>query len=51
MWGIHEARFYCIWDVLDELGTNKAECHRMIVNMRRIASFKRSLINVKGLKF
>ena len=38
-----------IWDVLDESGTDEAECHMKMVSGRKVSGANRGLVNVKGL--
>ena len=39
-----------IWGVLDESGTNGAECNRKAVSRRRVAGAIRSLVNARDLQ-
>ena len=39
-----------IWDVLDESGTDGAECSRKVASGRRVARAIRSLVNTRDLQ-
>ena len=39
-----------IWDVLDEVGTDWAECSRKVANGWKVAGAIRSLVKAKNLK-
>ena len=43
-------RSFRIWDVLDESGTDEAECRSKVTCGRRVAGAIRSLVNAKGLQ-
>ena len=46
----HVSEFKYLGCVLDESGTNGAECSRKVASGRRMAGAIRSLVNVKDLK-
>ena len=39
-----------IWSVLDESGTDVSNCHRNVVNGRKVSGVNRSLVNVGSLQ-
>ena len=39
-----------IWNVLDESGTDRAECNKKVANGRRVTGAIKSLINVRDLQ-
>ena len=39
-----------IWDVLNESGTDDAECRKKVVSGRNVANAIRSLVNTRGLQ-
>ena len=45
----HVSKFKYLGCVLDESGTDEAECHRKVASRRRVAVAIRSLVNVRGL--
>ena len=46
----HVFEFKHLGCVLDESGTNEAECGRKAASRRRVAGVIRSLVNVRGLQ-
>ena len=46
----HVSEFKYLGCVLDESGTEEAECHRKVANGRRIAGTIRSLANANNLQ-
>ena len=46
----HVSEFRYLGCVLDESGTDEAECSRKVVSVRRVAGGNRSLINARSLQ-
>ena len=46
----HDSEFKYLECVLDELGTNRAECSRKVVSGKGVAGAIRSLVNARDLK-
>ena len=45
----HVLEFKYLFFVLDESGTNDAECHGKVVSGKKVADAIRSLVNARGL--
>ena len=46
----HVSEFNCLGCVLDESGTDEAECSRKVASGRRVAGAIRSLVNARSLQ-